>query len=709
MGIRQLILALACGVGSASSRLDAAVLQAARADVNIDDALRTARFAAGGRDLPSARRHPLPQVRGGDTLLARAESLLATGNLAGARRIVERLQDRRPDDVVVLVLLGRIHLAWPVIGRFTAESLFARAVRLDPGNPEPLYYLGMVGIALGNDDGETIARRGFVPLLALQPGYRDTWFRWTTLYRGDSERAAALAALDRHAGEWDADYWRAQLLVEQRRYGEAEALLADVTARRPADPGPWAWLARARFTAGRDPSAAAAYDSALARADRDTGAVLWKQIRGIASATEREEWRTTLPTRRAAYLRRFWAFREPDVTTSLNERLGEHFRRMVEAQRVYGLRHPNSRYFRSPLFRALSGGVGGMPGGLEGAEQRAAEAQCSARMPSVRDAAPQSGVRQQVESARDSTLNLEDHLDDRGRVYLRHGPPDYRSIGSLADETWCYVRPDGSVLRVSFVRRTGGFGATGDMVVTPMVAGEAESAQELLATDRFSAPSTLSFAFWPAAFRASSRWQTELFLVPDSVGATAALVDDDGREVARDSATDRALRLVAPPGRYLLLVDAVRADHTGRYRGSITLPDFGEDEAAISSILVASGAAPAVLEGMVDRAPHALVLPAAAPLRIYAELYNMGRIDSTSRYIASYRFERTDGFILRSRRENATTISFERATPFAARIIETLVVDPGRLPPGRYRLHLEIRDEVRGAQTASSMIEFRLR
>ncbi len=652
---------------------------------------------------------PRPQVRGSDTLLARAESLLATGNLTDARRIVERLQNRRPDDVAVLVMLGRIHLAWPVVGRFTAESLLARAVRLNPGNPEPLYYLGMVGIALGNDDGETIARRGFVPLLALRPDYRDTWFRWTTLYRGDSEREDALAALDRHAGEWNADYWRAQLLVEQRRYGEAEAVLEDVARRRPADPGPWAWLARARFTAGRDRAGAAAYDSALTRADGDTGAVLWKQVRGIATAAEREEWRATAPARRAAYLRRFWAFREPDVATSLNERLGEHFRRMVEAQRVYGLRHPNSRYFRSPLFRALSGGVGGMPGGLEGAERRAADAQCSARLPSVRDEAPQAGLRQRVETARDSTLNLEDHLDDRGRVFLRHGAPDYRSIGSLADETWCYFRPDSSVLRVSFVRRTGGFGATGDMVVTPMVAGEAESARELFATDRFSAPSTLSFAFWPAAFRAANRWQTELFLVPDSVGATAALVDDDGREVARDSATDGALRLVAAPGHYLLLLDAVRANWAGRYRGTITLPDFGEDVPSVSSILVASGGAPPVLDSMADRAPHALVLSARAPLRIYAELYNMGRIDSVSRYVAAYRFERTDGFILRSRRESATTISFERATPFVGRIIETLVVDPGRLPPGRYRLHLEIGDEVRGTKSASSVIEFRLR
>src|SRR4029077_4672128 len=126
----------------------------------------------------------------GDTLLERAESLLAAGHLASARRIAERLQDRRPDDPKVLVLLGRIHLAWPVVGRFQAESLFLHAARVAPEDPEPLYYLGKVGLALGGDDGEQIARRGLVPLLALDPEYRDAWALWLRLYRGDRERRA---------------------------------------------------------------------------------------------------------------------------------------------------------------------------------------------------------------------------------------------------------------------------------------------------------------------------------------------------------------------------------------------------------------------------------------------------------------------------------------------------------------------------------------
>jgi len=645
-----------------------------------------------------------------DTTFQRAESLLVIGRLADARRLAERLQDRRPRDPRVLILLGRIHLAWPVVGRYKAETLFTRAAQLDPGNPEPLYYLGQTGLALGADDGEEVARRGLVAVLALDPDYRDSWALWRSLYRGDGERREAVGALQRHAGRlWDADYWRAQLLVELRQYADAADLLANVIQRRPDDPGPRAWLARTQFLAGDDAGGVASYGAALDRAIADTGQVLWNQVRGAASPDERQAYASVPATERAAFLRVWWSRREPDLFTDVNERMGEHFRRLAEAQRLYALRHPNSRYFRSPLYRALAGGVGGYPGGLEGAERRSLEAQCSARLPGVLDAAVQAGLTSRPEELSKPPENLEDGLDDRGRIWLRHGRPDYMVVGSLADETWCYYRED-RVLRVTFVRRTGGWGATGDMVVTPLMAGESESAAELFATDEPAGRNTLQFAFWPAAFRAADRNLTELLVLADSVHAVAALVDGTGREVARDTATGRELHLVAPPGAYLLLMDATRGADTSRYRGTIALPDFGGELPAISSILIAPGPVEPTRAALVARAPHALTVRATQPLRVYTELYNLGRVDGTSRYRAEYWFERIDGgFVQRRSRERATTIAFDRERPFAPHLIESLVVDPDRLAPGRYRLHIEIVDQVRAARAVSATIEFRLR
>jgi tetratricopeptide (TPR) repeat protein len=647
-----------------------------------------------------------------DTLRQRAESLLAAGELAAARRIAEALDDRRPDDPRTLILLGRVFLAWPTFGRFQADTLFTRAARLAPGDPQPLYYLGQTGLALGGDDGEMIARRGLVPVLAIEPEYRDAWTLWTKLYRGDEERRDVIAALARHDGHYKPDCWRAQMLLEQGETAQAIALLERLVSARPDDPAPRAWLAQALFVAGRDAEGTSAYADALLRARDDTGDVLWRQVRGIASPSEQLAWERTAPEARAVFFRAFWAQREPDLATPINERFAEHFRRLADARRRFGLLHPNSRYFRSATFRALSvGGLAGRATLREKLVQEEAlgfpsEVPCEARLTGPRRGGAAAGPGDPATQP----PNLEDGLDDRGRVFLRHGPPDYQFSGRVGNLTWCYYRPDGRVLRVTFASRTSNhpYGFSGDMIVTPLWAGEAASAADLLATDRFDLKSDLAFAFWSAPFRAADQRQTVLYVLPDSLSAVAALIDTAGVEVARDSATDRPLRLVAPPGRYSLLLDTRRGERVGRYRASVPLPDFVHVAPTVSGILLASGDVPPVRDSVAVTAPHGLALPASLPLRVYAELYDLGRGAGVTRYVAEYRFERVGGGPAR-RREPVTTIAFRREAPFAPRLIESLVVDPGRLPSGRYRLQLQITDEVRGVRTVSPAVEFVLR
>lgn len=616
------------------------------------------------------------------------------------------MERAHPDDPRVLTLLGRIHLGWPVFGRYRAESLLARAGALEPTNPEPFYYLGQVGLALRGDDGEMIARPALLRVLALNPEYRDAWALWTRLYRGDAERRAAVGALARHAGNRAADCWRAGLLVELRRFDEAAPLLADLIARAPGDPAPRALLARLLFEEGRDDEGARAYDAALRLAGRDTGAVLWRQVRSIATPGEPAAFRRTSPEDREAFLRLFWARREPDLATPLNERVGEHFRRMAEAQRVFSLLHPNSRYHHSRAWRTLAGGLGVPPGAdLE----EVARGIGQGRAPRVTDAPVAAGVAGRLDGDGDETANLEDDLDDRGRIFVRHGAPGERLVWGLDAETWRYRLPEG-VLQVTFARRTAGFGFAGDQVVTPVVAGELESARHLLATDRPDLDARLRFAFWPATFRRGLGSRSELVLFPDSVAATAVLLDETGREVARDSATGRALHLVAPPGRYVLALDAERGGRLGRFRGVIPLVRFGPDSLAVSSLLVASGSAAPQRAAMEWAAPAGLRLRTDAPMRFFAEVYGLGAAGGTSRYEAIYRFERAGGgFLGRRGRERITTIGFTREQPADATTIESLVIDPGRLPRGHYRLHLEIVDTVSGTRAASASLQFDLR
>jgi tetratricopeptide (TPR) repeat protein len=634
--------------------------------------------------------------------LARAESLLGAGRLQPALQLAEQAARAHLDDPATLILLGRIRLAWPVFGRFQADSLFTRAGALDSFNPEPFYYRGQVGLRLGGDDGEEIARRGLVRVLELNPEYRDAWALWSTLYRGESERHEAVDALARHVGDSNADLWRAGLLVELGMYDPADSLLESLALAHPADPAPRAWLARSLFEQRRDREAGPVYDAAVEHAAADTGDVLWRQVRSIATPRERQAYVAAGSEGREAFFRLFWARRNPDLRATVNGRIGEHFRRMAVAQQYFALLHPQSRYHHSRLRRTVLGGVGAPPG--VDLAQLATDI-AGTRQARVADTAVTAGLAPRLDSADQETPNLEDGLDDRGRILVRYGTPQERYVWNGDAETWRYSLPEG-YLQVTFARRTEDGG--GDQVVTPVVAGEAEAARYLLATDRPSLNATLRFSFWPASFRRAVGRLTDLVLFPDSAGATAVLFDAAGREAARDSATGRALHLTAAPGQYVLALDAERGGRLGRFRGTIALPPYGWDSLAVSGLLVASGEVAAARPALEAAAPAGLQLPAQRPFRVFAEVYGLAAAGGALRYDAVYRFERTGSF-LGLTRHHLTTVSFRRELAPADPAVETLVIDPGRFARGHYRLTLEVHDRVSDMRAASAILEFDLR
>ncbi len=604
-------------------------------------------------------------------------------------------------------MLGRIWLAWPVFGRFKADSILARAQALDSEDPAPSYYRSLVGLRLAGDDGEALARRALVKVLALDPGYRDAWALWLTLYRDDGDRAEMVETLDRHAGDYAADLHRAGLLVELRRYRDADPLLDSLAAAAPGDPAPRAWLARALFEQDRDSAAVPIYDAAIRRAAADSGGLLWRQVRSIASPLEHARWAALRPDERPAFLRLFWDGRNPDLRDGVNARIGEHFRRLVAARRAYALLHPQSRWNHSRLWRTIMGGLGLPPD--EASELTSVRAGIGeSRQPRVADAAVAAGIVARLDDTTQETVNLEDGLDDRGRILVRYGEPQRREVWSTDAETWWYDLPEGQ-FQVTFVRRTSDGG--GDEVVTPVVAGEAQAARYLLDTDRPDAPATLTSFFWPAAFRAAGGDSTEVTLFPDSVSALAVLFNSAGSPAARDSApAGRPVHLVVAPGSYLLAVDAARGGESGRYRGPMTVPWFPPDSLTISSLLIASGTVAPARSALEAGAPPALRLPAGRPLRVYAELYGLASDEGIARYDAVYRFERASrGWLGALARRRVVTITFRRTIPAADPALESLVIDPGRLPPGHYRLVLEISDAVRGVHAASGTLDFDLR
>lgn len=535
-----------------------------------------------------------------------------------------------------------------------------------------------------------MARRGLLRVLALAPGFRDAWTLWLGLYRSTAERRDAVAALALHAGEPPADLWRSQLLIELGEYAPAQTLLDSLIARAPTDPAPRAVLAQALYEMGLDSAAAPVYEGALDLAAADTAGVLWRQLRGTASAGERRTYAGTPPEGRPAYFRRFWAFRRPDLRASLNGRVGEHFRRARVARRTYALQHPNSTFHHSARRYTMPRFAIGAPPCLREAVGRGNRIALPPSTPVVSDDPAE-------------LINLEDGLDDRGRVYVRYGEPDERIACSVASETWRYHLPQG-ILQVTFARATG-LDSSGDALVVPIADGEWEAARWLLATDRPAGAETLDLAFWTAAFRGASRWRTTLVVRADSAAALAVLTDAAGRDVARDSAIGGPLRLETGAGRYLFAVDASRGDSLARVRAAITLPSFSGDSLGISDLLVTDRDARPDREAMIAAAPARLRLARERPLRVYAEVYGLASLEGRSRYEAEYRFEPVD----RRSAGRRTTVRFRREQPAQSVTIESLVVDPGRLPAGRYRLWLEVRDGTLVRRAASSRLEFELR
>src|SRR5258705_11457133 len=90
---------------------------------------------------------------------ARAESLLAAGQINAAIDVARKLARREPDDPPVQLLLGPAYYPPPITGRYDALAAFQKAAPLAPNDPEPRYWQMRVCRDLGSDQGQVIPPR----------------------------------------------------------------------------------------------------------------------------------------------------------------------------------------------------------------------------------------------------------------------------------------------------------------------------------------------------------------------------------------------------------------------------------------------------------------------------------------------------------------------------------------------------------------------
>jgi len=586
-----------------------------------------------------------------------------------------------------LMAAGRAHFAQRVIGRYAALEDFRAAARLAPADPEPWYWQMKVGFYLRSDDGDYIAREALLGLFAATPDYNDAWARFRDVYHDVKIWRRAERALARHGEQPVALERRAELLIALGDGRRADSLLAVATALAPATAATSLLRAEANFLAGRRQAGFAWHDSALARADDDSSDALWGEAWLIASPDEVSRHALTPRGYRRVFYERFWQQRDPNLLTPENERLEEHYARQAEARRTYRLSHPQRSIYYSKWARVLK----------------------------------YYDDRQQLKSLQDTALPLAARagLTAQGLIYVRHGAPDRRAncvtdlarsgfamprCSSFLDaESWMYFTPDGP-LNILF-----GKGEYFQPVTTEQV----RNARVLIHTDRTSLPAPLVTHAWSAYFKSAVAGLTDTYYKARGDSAAVVLWDANGtptRATGRD-----LLQLTVPPGRYDLGLDVDSAGVLGRIRrDDVTVRWFSPLRLELSSLALApidrNTPLPdreTTLRGM----PADLSYPAGTPLAAYLEIYGLAT-DPTSRshYHLRYSFEPVRSVFARLLGGAARPIVFEfDRDAIGATATQQLVIEPDRLPPGRYRVTVAVTDLSRNVKSESVALEIAIR
>ena len=339
----------------------------------------------------------------------------------------------------------------------TAEALLSKAIEQEPDALEPRYLRGIAHREANK--AHTLLSNSladFEHVITQDSLYRDVLYQYALalLYRNqypeDRTRAAELAERQlqlkpdlaqaqvgifdiyrrfiraSNALDWladhESDYARffegeVLRLESLAYYGEeadarfdaaqlhqADDVLAELLTRPPAGsteiPHHPVLLARARihYALGEPDVAQDFVEMAMASVDGEASArLVFEDFKYVLDEEERERWQalkgTSHPESYRAFLRQMWAKRNPVPASDINLRLAEHYRRLTKAEKHYAFQGFRAPYSNPDFHRELS-----FP----------------------------------------PTYALATELDDRGIIYVRHGPPDDRVFSPDA-ESWHYI------------------------------------------------------------------------------------------------------------------------------------------------------------------------------------------------------------------------------------------------------------------------------
>jgi len=618
-----------------------------------------------------------------------------------------------------------------------AIQYYRKAIQNYPGSLEAHYKLALASLAMETAEGVKRVAVELIDILCLDPSYRDAHVIWrdAVKIRNKDDLRRAAECLEKYIpGHPEHD----SLLLDAASYryladqcDQALLLLDRLEYSAPDHKPASRYLLRARCLAELDDTFGfqAAYGSALASAEKtgdfselvsDASAIFHPAEQSKADSLETaEQW--------AGFFRVFWARRDPDPLNLVNERLFEHYRRLRAAERQYTIPNPYVRAQRSRDYYRLMN----MPFMLA-----------------------------QLGDEYDSDLFWERNrdllLEQRGLLYIRHGPPDeIEKPGSEYTDSTGRIHLGSGPPQEAEVWRYGSVyfpfiyadGSGGQYFFYPLSVKGIGNITKAMDTETFKEPlpelETDCYAVDFMAPDGGIEFETYQSVSVEESGMNRpprvglAVFDESWKELDRDSSVAvkadipggtlwvAANRVRVEPGK---LVCASRMDIPGKravWRQAIAPETYHRLSLELSGIVLGS---PAPLAGGTHSRMGVELLPrpsltysAGEIMTVYLEVYGLRRSSAGARgYSVSVTitrnvenpgvFGKVRRLLTSGGRERASslTLTFDRQPSTAGEtVIETFTVDTSLLLPGEYRMGIGVADgNSRGRRKVGSV--FRL-
>ena len=215
--------------------------------------------------------------------------------------------------------------------RNLAIHYFQEALARDHGYVDARYQIARMRYLLKEYDvGRAVDR-----VLALDPNYADAYLLmgdWYANFWKDYEQAIVwytrYMALRPGDSSLRSRLGIAYLMIED--YEKIMAKLLGFVQQNPDAIELMPIVAQASMKQGKSDMAMEFFEDYISNITEDER-VLYEDIRLVSSSEELDEFNETPEVERPAFLKRFWNDRDPDLSTPVNERLLEHYRRVWHA------------------------------------------------------------------------------------------------------------------------------------------------------------------------------------------------------------------------------------------------------------------------------------------------------------------------------------------------------------------------------------------